>query len=91
MTLSYSLEVDHDNRHRSLLMPTSCPMGVLDALCLDDKGDMTPSFRQMMCCVPKGRAIVSPEFYGETKSNQCREEDVWGISALDSQRLVAEL
>eukprot|EP00957_Ditylum_brightwellii_P016631 1250758-Ditylum_brightwellii.AAC.1 len=30
-------EVDHDNRHKTLRMSTSCPMGVLDALCLDDE------------------------------------------------------
>jgi hypothetical protein len=44
-TLNYSLEVEHDNRHKTLWMPTFCPMGVLDVLCLDDEGDMSPSFR----------------------------------------------
>eukprot|EP00957_Ditylum_brightwellii_P099551 7583416-Ditylum_brightwellii.AAC.1 len=72
-------------------MPTSCPMGVLDVLCLDDEGDMAPSFRGMMCCVSIGKAIVLSGFYGETESSCCRDEDVWGISVLDSQRLAAEL
>eukprot|EP00957_Ditylum_brightwellii_P001124 88994-Ditylum_brightwellii.AAC.1 len=45
----------------------------------------------MMCCVPKGRAIVLSGFYGATQSSCCRDEDVWGIIALDSERLVAEL
>eukprot|EP00957_Ditylum_brightwellii_P054891 4160744-Ditylum_brightwellii.AAC.1 len=45
----------------------------------------------MMCCVPKGRAIVLSGFYGEAQSSRCTDEDVWGISALDSQQLVAEL
>ena len=78
-------------RHKTLWMLTSCPMGVLDVLCLDDKHPISPTFTQMMCCVPKGRAIVLSGFYGETKSSCCRDEDVWGISALDSERLVAEL
>ena len=74
-------------------MPTSCPMGVLDVLCLDDEGEMTPSFRRMMCCVPKGKAIVLSGFYGETESSNCsnNDDDGWGLSSLDSGRLVAEL
>eukprot|EP00957_Ditylum_brightwellii_P003451 261542-Ditylum_brightwellii.AAC.1 len=45
----------------------------------------------MKCCVPKGRAIVLSGFCGETQSSRCRDEDVLGISALDSQRLVEEM
>eukprot|EP00957_Ditylum_brightwellii_P158468 12062222-Ditylum_brightwellii.AAC.1 len=44
-----------------------------------------------MCCVPKGRAIVLPGFYGETTSSHCNAENAWGLNALDSERLVAEL
>eukprot|EP00957_Ditylum_brightwellii_P162633 12384219-Ditylum_brightwellii.AAC.1 len=66
-------------------------MGVLDVLCLDDEGNMLPSFRQMICCVPKGRAIVLSGFYGKTESSHFYEDDVWGLSSLDSERLVAEL
>ena len=90
MTLNYSLEVEHDNRHKTLWMPTSCPMGVLDVLCLDDEGNMSPSFRQMMCCVPKGRAIVLSGFYGKTESSCCFENG-WGLSSHDSERLVAQI
>ena len=69
-----------DTRHKTLWMPTSCPMGVLDVLCLDDEGDMTPSFRRMKCCVPKGRAIVLSGFYGEIESSNCSDDDDdgWG-------------
>eukprot|EP00957_Ditylum_brightwellii_P118130 9009404-Ditylum_brightwellii.AAC.1 len=80
-----------DTRDKTLLMPTSCPMGVLDVLCLDEESDMSASFRQLMCCVPKGRTTVLSGFYGETTSSHCTDEDAWGLSALDSERLVAEL
>eukprot|EP00957_Ditylum_brightwellii_P080240 6103343-Ditylum_brightwellii.AAC.1 len=72
-------------------MPTPCPMGVLDVLCLDEESDISPTFTRMMWCVPKGRAIVLSGFYGEATSSHCAGEDVWGISVLDSERLVAEL
>eukprot|EP00957_Ditylum_brightwellii_P001005 80288-Ditylum_brightwellii.AAC.1 len=72
-------------------MPTSCPMVVLDALCLDDEGDMPPSFRRMMYCVPKGRAIALSGFYEETELSCCYDDDVWGLTSLDSERLVTEL
>ena len=63
----------------------------LDVLCLDDEGNMSPSFRRMMCCVPKGRAIVLSGFYGKTESSCCYDDDGWGLSSHDSERLVAEL
>eukprot|EP00957_Ditylum_brightwellii_P130647 9966885-Ditylum_brightwellii.AAC.1 len=66
-------------------------MGVLDVSCLDGETDMSPSFRQMMCCVPRGRAVVLSGFYGETHSSRCTDEDFGGMSVLDSERLVAEL
>jgi hypothetical protein len=44
----------------------------------------------MMCYVPKGRVIVLSVFYGETTSSEVQGENVWGLSALDSERLVAE-
>eukprot|EP00957_Ditylum_brightwellii_P108193 8255009-Ditylum_brightwellii.AAC.1 len=44
-----------------------------------------------MCCVPKGRAIVLSGFYGEITSSHCKGEDTWGLSTLNSERLVAEL
>ena len=93
MCLNYSLEVEHDNRHKTMWMPTSCPMGVLDVLCLDDEGNMPPSFRRMMCCVPKGRAIVLSGFYGKTESSNCsnNDDDNWGLSSFDSERLLVEL
>jgi hypothetical protein len=72
-------------------MPTSCPIGVLDVLCLDDEHGISPTFTQMMRCVHKGRAIVLSRFYCETTSSHCTGEDAWGLSALDSERLAAEL
>eukprot|EP00957_Ditylum_brightwellii_P109233 8332560-Ditylum_brightwellii.AAC.1 len=66
-------------------------MGVLDALCLDDKHDSSPAFTQMMCCVPKGRAIVLSGFCGETTSSCCTGKDTLRLGAHDSERLVAEL
>eukprot|EP00957_Ditylum_brightwellii_P191783 14599870-Ditylum_brightwellii.AAC.1 len=78
-------------RHKTMWMPTPCPMGVLNALCFDDEHPMSPTFTQMMCCVPKGGANGLSGFYGETTSSCCTGEDAWGISALDSERLVAEL
>ena len=90
MTLNYSLDANNDTRHKTLWMPTSCPMGVMDVLCLDDEDDMSPSFRRMKCCVPKGRAIVLSGFYGETESSSCFD-DGWGLSSHDSERLVAQI
>ena len=53
---------------------------------------MSPSFRRMKCCVPKGRAIVLSGFYGETESSSCfNDDDGWGLSSHDSQRLVAQI
>jgi hypothetical protein len=51
---------------------------------------MSPSFRRMKCCVPKGRAIVLSGFYGETESS-CIFDDGWGLSSHDSERLVAQI
>eukprot|EP00957_Ditylum_brightwellii_P079244 6026590-Ditylum_brightwellii.AAC.1 len=65
-------------------------MGVLDALCLDDKHETSPAFTQMMCCVAKGRVMALSGFYGKTISSHCIGEDAWRLSALDSERLVAE-
>eukprot|EP00957_Ditylum_brightwellii_P079113 6016855-Ditylum_brightwellii.AAC.1 len=45
----------------------------------------------MMCSVPKGRVIVLSGFYGETTSSKVKEENVWGLTLLDSEKLVAEL
>eukprot|EP00957_Ditylum_brightwellii_P071168 5409032-Ditylum_brightwellii.AAC.1 len=72
-------------------MPTSCPMGILDVFCLDDEDAIPPTFTQMMRSVPKGRAIVLSGFYGETTSSKCKGENAWGLTLLDSERLVTEL
>eukprot|EP00957_Ditylum_brightwellii_P116117 8857536-Ditylum_brightwellii.AAC.1 len=45
----------------------------------------------MMCSVPKGRAIVLSEFYGEATSSNIQQSNVWGITLLESERLVADL
>eukprot|EP00957_Ditylum_brightwellii_P094452 7191978-Ditylum_brightwellii.AAC.1 len=45
----------------------------------------------MMCCVPKGRAIVLSGFYDETISSEVIGKNAWGLTLLDSERLVAEL
>ena len=90
MTLNYSLDANNDTRHKTLWMPTSCPLGVMDVLCLDDEDGMSPSFRRMKCCVPKGRAIVLSGFYGKTESSCCFD-DSWGLSSHDSERLVAQI
>eukprot|EP00957_Ditylum_brightwellii_P137813 10506174-Ditylum_brightwellii.AAC.1 len=45
----------------------------------------------MMCCVPKGLAIVLSGFYGETTLSEVEGKNVWRLNALDSERLVAEL
>ena len=81
------------NWHKTLWMPTSCPMGVLDFLCFDnepadpsDKNAPPPgTFKRISCGVPKGRAVVFSAFYGEVLSS-----DKWGLSSTYSKRLVAE-
>jgi hypothetical protein len=41
--------------------------------------------------VPKGRAIDLSGFYGKPESSNCYDDDDgWGLSSLDSERLVAE-
>eukprot|EP00957_Ditylum_brightwellii_P133202 10156052-Ditylum_brightwellii.AAC.1 len=45
----------------------------------------------MMCCVPKGRAIVMSGFYDEITSSHCTGENAWGLNALDPERLLTEL
>eukprot|EP00957_Ditylum_brightwellii_P155936 11869877-Ditylum_brightwellii.AAC.1 len=45
----------------------------------------------MMCSVPKGRSIVVSGFCGETTSSEVQQERVWGLTLLDSERLVADL
>eukprot|EP00957_Ditylum_brightwellii_P008556 648537-Ditylum_brightwellii.AAC.1 len=45
----------------------------------------------MMCSVPKGRVIVLSGFYAETTSSEVEREETWGLTSLDSERLVAEL
>ena len=91
MTLYYSLHSHGETRHKTLWIPTFCPMGVLDVLCLDDEHPISLSFIQMMCCVPKGRAIVLSEFYCATTSSEVEGKNFWGLTLLDSERLVAEL
>eukprot|EP00957_Ditylum_brightwellii_P083760 6366544-Ditylum_brightwellii.AAC.1 len=66
-------------------------MGVLDVLCLDDEHPMSPIFTQMMCFVPKGRAIVLSGLYDGTTSSKVEGKNVWELTSLDSERLVAEL
>eukprot|EP00957_Ditylum_brightwellii_P042078 3187081-Ditylum_brightwellii.AAC.1 len=66
-------------------------MGALDVLCLDDEHPMLPTFTQMMCCVPKGIAIVLSGFYRETTSSRGKGKNVWRLTLLNSERLAAEL
>ena len=75
-------------RHKTQWMPISCPMCVLDVLCLDDKDAISPTFTQMMCSVLKGRAIVLSGFYGETTSSNFKGENTWGVTLLDSENLL---